>query len=161
MSFLVPKTLVEVEVYYYDLGDGEFLFISEDGKEKSNGEWETAKAKFQRLNQKTYTQCMKNCINPSEVTESGVVFDTVLFRDNKFHFLLAELVDGDGEEVKLDRNFFENVSEELVIALVDAYDSKIANNRIQFLRKKGIIGSVEDSEEEKDSETVKEVQEEA
>ena len=127
--------------------------------EKVKKEWKTAKAKFKRLNQKTYTQCMVGCVLSSDKNESGVAFDSIVFRDNKFKILLEELIDGDGNIVNLDREFYDNVTEELVIALVDAFDRRIAQSRLQFILDSKILKEEVKEKEEKEKKEKAEVKE--
>ena len=150
MSFMVSPTLVDVEVNYMEDENGELYILEEDKEKEFEGKYKTAKAKFKRSNQKSFTQYISNC---TIVKNDIPMIDQVLLRDNKFKVLLVELIDGDGEKVELNKYFFDNVSPDLVSGLIEKYDNSILTDRINFLKKTGIIE--EKKEEEKKEETVK------
>jgi hypothetical protein len=76
-------------------------------------------------------------------TENGrFMLDPPKFREKKLRNLLLELIDGDGVKVNLDDKFFTNVLIDFAVALVDAYDKKLSDERLDALKDAGLLDRI-------------------
>ncbi len=141
-KFTVKKSLIEVNLDYIELEDDEIVLV--DGvkdKEKYKEKIKTLRAWFERPNWSNFNKYIKGCVDIDPIT--GVPFvDTITLRDRKFRNLLKKLVDGDGEEVLLDIDFFNNVIPEIAISLIQGYDSRLDQEKTDILLKDEFVKKV-------------------
>lgn len=142
-KFIVKKDLVEVEIDYLDLPNNDIVIVR-DKTAIDNAEIKkqvkTAKAKFARPGWKNFNTYLKGCIVPDPNSETGrMLMDNTLLRDQKLRTLLRALEDGDGEKIILNSDFFDNIEPDFGVALIDAFDDKISNERLQSLRDSNLL----------------------
>lgn len=128
-KFTINKSLVEVKVHYLELDGGELFFLSEkEDIEQNKDKIKVAKAYFERPSWKTWNQFMKGSIETNQVTGTQHL-DMLSLRDKKLRTLLKKLVDGDSNEILLNKDFFDNCNPDFALAMVDAYDETISEER--------------------------------
>src|ERR1035437_1471709 len=141
MSIFSSKKPVEVSVDYVEIGDNVIIVDSAEQKEIFADKIKTAKAKFERPNWKNFNINIDGCMRDD--TENGrFMLDPPKFREKKLRNLLLELIDGDGVKVNLDDKFFTNVLIDFAVALVDAYDKKLSDERLDALKDAGLLDRI-------------------
>jgi len=143
-KFTVKKSLVEVNLDYIELEEGDILFVENfDDKERFREKIKTARAWFERPNWNNFNKYIKGVIEIDQVT--GVPYvDTITLRDKKFRNLLKRLVDGSGEDIKLDAEFYNNVIPEFAIGLIQAYDEKLEKEKEEIFSKDKFLKKIID-----------------
>ena len=141
-KFTVKKSLIEVNLDYMELEEEEIVLIDNfSDKEKYKEKIKTLRAWFERPNWSNFNKYIKGCVDIDPITGTPFV-DTITLRDKKFRNLLKKIVDGDGEEVLLDIDFFNNVIPEIAIALVRRYDTKLDQEKTDVLMRDEIVKKV-------------------
>lgn len=141
---------INVSVDYLVLPNGDLAIITNPEFKKENaGKIKTATATFKIPDWSTFNTYTNGCLKTDQ--ESGQQYvDPTLLRDKKLKSLLTRLVDGDGSEIQITKNFFTKVKPEFALALTAGFDEAIYNRRIDALREAGVLD--EDKEEEKKEE---------
>ena len=135
-KFTVKKDLVEVEIHYMELPNDEIIVIRDPSaieQEDIKKQIKTARAKFARPGWKNFNTYIKGCIVADSETGAPLM-DTISLRDKKLRTLLKGIEDGDGEKILLNSDFFDNILPDFGVALVEAFDDKIDNERLQSLK---------------------------
>lgn len=121
--FVVQPEEIEILLNYVVINK-QLLVLRADADKKLFPNAKVLKAYFERPNWTKYNQFMKGCWDIHPETQKPI-FDPNIVRERKFRILLKRLLDGDGNEIKLDSRFFNSVNPELAIALVDRFDSQL------------------------------------
>ena len=163
MPFTVSEELIEVKVEYVEIDGQDTIVIRDDEQKefwKKNGEIKVAKAYFERPRWSSFNQYIKGCVKEDGNT-GEVAIDSMLLRDNKLRVLLKKLIDGNGEEVKLDYKFFDNIVPDFAVGLVETYDASLNKERYDFVEKmeKMHLESVQRSKDEEKQEKAEEAAE--
>lgn len=155
-KFTVKKSLIEVNLDYIELEEGDILLVENlEDKDTYREKIKTSRAWFERPNWNNFNKYIKGCVDIDPLTGHPFV-DTISLRDKKFRNLLKRLVDGDGEQVVLDSEFFNNVIPEFAIALVQAYDEKLDHEKTETLMKDEFIKKIFEERSKKQEELEKE-----
>jgi len=141
-KFTVKKSLVEVNLDYIELDDDEIVIVEGiEEKERYKEKIKTARAWFERPSWSNFNKYIKGCVDVDPITGDPYV-DTITLRDKKFRNLFKRLVDGNGEEVLLDIDFFNNVIPGFAIALVQGYDEKLDKEKTDILLKDEFVKKI-------------------
>jgi len=164
MAFMASSKPIDVELEYVELGESDIIIVRTDKqREIFEGQVKIAKAKFDRPRWSNYNAYISGCVK--EETASGrTELDITKLREQKLLHLLMALEDGDGNEVKLEANFYMNVHPDFAVGLVEAYDNKLNEERFEFLKGMGAIEgefATPDEEEEAAREAKEEKKSEA
>ena len=142
MTFTSPQDLVEVDLEYVELGNGDIIVVFNDAQRTLMGKRiKIAKAKFQRPKFGNFRHYIKGVIQ--ENADGNDVLDKMLLKIQKFNVLLAELIDGDGKKVDLTPSFYNNVISEFAMGFIDKYDAILDNERLEMLTNLGIFDEEE------------------
>lgn len=143
-KFLTKKKPVEVVVNYLEFGD-EIVVINDVSKfEGIKDQVKQLIARFRRINNGTYSLIMQSSIQSNE--DGTTYLNPVAFKNNKLKYLFISMTDYDGEVYTASQELFNGMDEDLAVALVDAYDQKLIEERLEVLRKTGIINKEEEEE---------------
>ena len=134
-KFLTKKTPVEIEVSYLDFGDEVIVVTNEEVKKRLKDKIKTLKARFHRMNYRTYNAIMNASLRTTENGDS--VLNPVQLRSNKLRNLLIEIEDCDGEKITSSEQLLTNLTQEVAIALVDEYDNSVTNQKFELLKQAG------------------------
>ena len=162
MAFMASEQFVNVELQYVELGDTDMIVIHTDKqRDVFKGKIKTAKARFIRPKYGNFNIYIDGCVTENQDT-GETIMDTMKLKNNKIRTLLWDLVDGDGQPVELNEEFFSDVMPDFAIGLVQAYDEALNIERMNFLREMGIFDALnkkggkdaepEDKKEEKKEE---------
>jgi hypothetical protein len=152
MVFKVSTKPIEITLDYIEYNDDDneishLIVIRNDEQRKIfEGKYKTAKAVFSRPRWETFNYYISGCVEENPINNQRQI-DMMKMRINKFGILLEELYDGDGEKVKLDQDFYQNVNPDFAVALVDEFDQKLNEERIKFLKKMGLFDEIEKKED--------------
>lgn len=136
-KFMVKKDLVELEIYYIEKNGDIIILKSEDMKKQVGSSLKTLKAKMLRMNNKLFNLCINGCIKPNDSGETYL--DRSMFNDKRFRLLFSEAVDGDGDRISNSQSDIDNLMSELISAILEEYDTKIEEEKMNTLKKSGLI----------------------
>jgi len=98
---------------------------------------------------------MRSCIQREFDINTGdvvPVFDPILLRDKRLRKLMRTIKDGEGEEVEVNEEFFDNLLPDFGIALMNAYNSAsnlTTEETIEIPNKVEVPDEVEENQESK------------
>jgi len=142
MNFTAPQELVEVDLEYVELGNGDVIIIFNDAQRSlMKDKVKVAKAKFQRPKFGNFRHYIKGVVQEGANGED--LLDKMLLKTQKFNVLLVELVDGDGKTVDLIPSFYHNLIPEFAMGFIDKYDAVLETERLEMLTNLGIFDNEE------------------
>jgi hypothetical protein len=137
-KFTVNKSLVEVEVYYLEIGDEIVVIQNQDTINRMKNKLKKVKARFIRPNYATFVAFMDGIVRNDPVTGEPQI-DNIKLKRQKLGFLLKEMEDFNGEKIEVNQELINDMVPELAVALIDAMDRGSDLKRFQDLKSTGVI----------------------
>lgn len=138
MAFTVSNKMVEVEVEYLDLENGSIIVVSNETQRRLfKDKIKICKLFFNRPKGSNFNLYMKDCVSYDE--RNNMIVDTMKVVHQKFLYLLERVIDGDGIELILTNDFYDNIDTDFMRSAIDSFDAKIFQEKIEFLQKMGIF----------------------
>lgn len=123
--FKASTKAVKVDIDYVLNEDDDLIVIDNDTLKEAYGDKvKTAKATFKREDWSKFNNNLRASLIQ---TETGAVINHVILRDIKLRTLLEKLVDGDGNNIEINRSFFDDLDPDFGLSLMAEYDNKIGN----------------------------------
>ena len=132
MSFTVSKKTIDVKIPYIYDKENDILIVVKNGQEENfnKDKFKTTIGKFRQPSYGDYANYMDNSIKEQS---DGVYLNLIKTKEQKVRSLLVELIDGDGNKVTLDGDFYNNIDPDFLIALLEAFEEQIRERRLKFL----------------------------
>lgn len=152
--FTVKEDLIEIKVPYLELKNGVIFFKEPEESGKFSDRLKTALAYFERPKWSNFSEYIKDCIFFDEKDQENKI-DLIKLRHKKLAVLLKKLINGDGKEEKLTKEYIDNILPDFGIILVQKFDEKIEKEQEGALEQlQSIIEEIK-KEEDKNSDEPK------